>query len=54
MIHGSGRWGFIFVVYLPRVDPKGPALVRFNIKEKMLNVVLIKFDIIIIIIIIIL
>ena len=33
VIHGSGRWGFIFVVYLPRVDPKGPALVRFNIKK---------------------
>ena len=34
VIHGFGRWGFIFVVYLPRVDPKGPALVRFSIKKK--------------------
>ena len=34
LIHNFGEWGRVYVVYLPRVGPKGPALVRFHVIKK--------------------
>ena len=29
LIHGSGKWGHVYVFYSLGVGPKGPTLVRF-------------------------
>ena len=34
LIHGSGGWGFVSVVYQSGVGPKGPALRGFRIIKK--------------------
>ena len=31
---GYGGWDVVFLTYSPRLDPKGPALVRFHLKKK--------------------
>jgi hypothetical protein len=33
LIHGSSRWGHVFVVYSSGVGPKGPAFSRFHVIE---------------------
>ena len=35
LIHGSGSWGRVFVVYSLGMDPKDPTLVRFHVLKYM-------------------